>query len=418
MNRQTPLGGRGEKELAVSKRQGFFARFCRLTGFLEGPEDTAIFLLVAGLFLHWAISVVAVLALSVWILCSKERFFASLGARRSVIFIFSFDAAYLIRSLFIGNFLSALIFAVMSLYLLCSFWLRAVMTRVRFERILDLSVAFSFYQALYGVVDMFFVHADESSYLMQSNTNNANFYGLWLVFLILAALFRLEESVWRQNVPFYLSSVVVNFVMLLFTESVASYFGLILGLLLMLFLYRHYRIFTTLLLALFGVFVLGFYLPGNPWNGRLLYPILERVAMWKIAWESICDEIGNFLFGQGLFTYQGLWDNASHSFWDVRGIVPRSFQPHSHNLFLEMLLTFGFVGFSLLLLYFFAQLSHVLHRASARSLRPYGRFTVIVCMVIFCSNLADASIFWVQNAMWILMVTASVGIPADNGEKR
>ena len=411
MNRPTPLGGCEANETAVNKRQGLFARFSEQTGFGLSADDTAIFLLVVGLFSNWILSIATVFAFCVWVLLKKERIVSSFRARRSAIFIFSFVLAYLLRSLFLENFASALVLVGFVLYLLCGFYLRSVMTLRRFERILDTSILMGFYCAVYGLVDAYLIHGNEPSYLMQSSTNNANYYGLLLVCLIFAALYRLEEAFWHKNVAFYLSSVLLNFVMLLLTESVASYFGLILGLLLMLFLYRHFRTFFCLFVALIGIFILGFYLPGDPWNGRLLYPILERVEMWKIAWESITENLSNFLFGQGLFSYQEIWDNASHSFWDVRGVVPRSFQPHAHNLFLELILSFGILGFAILMLYYGAQMSLVLRRAAVRKLRPVSRFLFILCTAMAFANLADASLFWVQNGLWMLIVTAAAGIP-------
>ena len=92
-------------------------------------------------------------------------------------------------------------------------------------------------------------------------------------------------------------------------------------------------------------------------------------------------------------------------------MVPRSFQPHAHNLFLELILSFGILGFAILMLYYGAQMSLVLRRAAVRKLRPVSRFLFILCTAMAFANLADASLFWVQNGLWMLIVTAAAGIP-------
>lgn len=402
------------KRFAAFSRRNFGAHFREFTGLGRSSEDAVLFLLVVGLFLHWIIACVAALAVALWICLSKKRFLAALRPRTPSLFLFGFLAFFALYSLLSSNPLSAVGFLFIFLAVLISFWVRSFMTRHRYGRMLDLSIAMSFYCALYGVVDRFVVHAaDWEKHLMQSSTNNANYYGLLLVFFILTAFFRLEQTAWRERVFFYLSSVLVNFVMLLLTESISSFFGLMLGLLLFLFLYRHYKSFGVLVGALSALFTASTFLSRSQLGGTVLYIFLERVELWRIAWHSITERAGNFLLGQGLFSYQGIWNEASHGFWDVRGIVPRSFQPHAHSLYMEVLLSVGLIGSLLLLVYGAYWVLVLRRRAKTKSLSHYSLFSFVVCAALFFSNLADVSVFWMQTGIWFFLLCSSVGIPSD-----
>lgn len=394
----------------ASERQDFFTRLSDQTGIGQSVEDTVLAVLCVSLFLHWIVTSAVLFGVGIWVLCSKRRLLSSCDVHPSALFVLGLLFLFALYSLLIGNAYSAIGFFAISVMVILAFWVRSFMTRERFLRFLDISIAMSFFCALYGVLDYFVFHATERDYLMQSTTNNANFYGLQLVFLILSALFRLEQNGWKRHLFFYLSSILINFVMLLLTESVASFFGLLLGLLLSLFLFCHYKSFGTLFGGLGGVFFLELLLPNGPLNSAFLYPFLERVELWRIAWHSITENTRNFLFGQGLFSYQEIWDRASHSFWDVRGVVPRDFQPHVHNLYLEVFLSVGLAGLLLLFAYAIVQGRLIYRGTKSDFTRPYSHFLIILTSVVFFSNVADVSIFWMQCGVWFLLSTSCLGI--------
>lgn len=411
-----PPVAKDPRAAAAMQRRTFGARVREFTGLGRSVEDFFLLLLVVGLFLHWVVASAVLAFASVWVLSSKKRLLSALRPLYPSLFVFGLIILFAVNSLFAANALSAVGFVCIGLCVLVSFWVRSFMTRRRFDRMLDLSLVMSFYSAVYGVAEKFVVHSDEwESFLMKGPTNNANYYGFLLVIWILSAFFRLEQTGWRNRMFFYLTSVLVNFTMLLFTESISSFVGLLLGLMLLLLLYRHYKSFAAMFGGLSALFTLSAVLQKSAWGGPVVYIFTERVEMWRIAWRSISETPRNLLFGQGLFSYQAIWDNASHGFWDVRGIVPVDFQPHAHNLYLEIVLAVGVFGLLLLALYGAAQFWLILHRAKVAGLRPYSLFLLVVCAVVFCVNIADVSVFWMQTGVWFLLLCTSVGIPAARG---
>lgn len=408
-----------EKQTSLAVRRKFFAAHFRdHTGLGRSREDAVLFFLVAAMFVDWILSTLVTLIVAVWVLASKKRLVSALRPRVSSLCILGLIGVFSLVSLCLKNYLSALAFVGIALYCLVVLWVRSFMTRRRYERMLDLSISLSFFSAALAFLQKFVLHAGEwSSYVVKGPTNNANYYGLQLSMVILAALFRLFQTGGRQRVYFYLSSLLVNFIMLIFSESMASIAGLVVGILLLVFVYRCYKTFAGILAVLTSAFTLGFFVPGAPWNGSILFPILERMALWKIAWESICENAQNFLFGQGLFSFQALFDVAPHGFWDVRGMVPRDFQPHCHNLFLEIWLSVGLLGLLFLAVYAASQILVILRKNRDASLRPYGVFFLIVLISVFVCNLADASLFWMQSGLWFLLASCCSGIsPSETAD--
>ena len=402
--------GRRKAVSAEARRKSFGAHFRDFTGLGRSAEDNALFLLIVCMFVHWTLSILATLSVAVYVLTSKKRITAALSAADARWILASFGFFVLI-SLVRKNFLSVGLLFGIALYVTAALWVRSFLTRRRVSRLLDLSVASSFFSAALAFVQKFILHASEWDYLVVGNTSNANYYGLQISFVILTALYCLFRTRFRKNVFFYLSAVFVNFAAFVFTESVASLFGLIAGILLLLFAYRHYKTFAASLFGLSAVFVGGLALPSDPWNGSLLYPILERVELWKISWHSCTQNAANFLFGQGLYRFQSLWDAAPRSFWDVRGVTPRDFQPHSHNLYLEILLSLGLIGAILFCVFFIRKFVQVVRKSRLQSFRHYGIFFCVIALCAFVSNLADASLFWVQDGFWFLLCCAATSVP-------
>ncbi|MBR6529980.1 MAG: O-antigen ligase family protein [Clostridia bacterium] len=400
------------KGRAADRRQNLLARFAALSGIGLSREDTLLALLTVSLFLHWILACAVIFFTAVHVAFFEKSIFKDLSRRTSSLFLFALLALFSLFGLCIGNVISALFFLAIAIVAFVAFWLRSCMSLRRFERFLDISVFMGFYCAVYGIVDAYLFHASDADYLMQSSMNNANYYGLLLVFLILTALYRLEETLWQSRVGFYLGSIFVNFIMLLLTESVASLFGLVLGLLCLLVFYRHYRVFAASVFGLSSLLFGWAYFADAAFEARLIYPIMERVELWKIGYRSFESSLQNTFFGQGLFSYQGIWDSSSHNFWDVRGVVPRDFQPHCHNLYLEVLISVGIIGFFLLAAYGAVQVFSLYRMSRVHSLRSHTCFLLVLMATVFFAGLADVSIFWMQSGTWFLLASAASGIGA------
>ena len=93
---------------------------------------------------------------------------------------------------------------------------------------------------------------------------------------------------------------------------------------------------------------------------------------------------------------------------------------HAHNIFLDILLSYGLVGTSLLA-YPFYQLLKLFKRMSAYpALRLPLALMVSLVSVIFTHGLTDVTIFWIQTAgifLAVILIAPNLLKSAQEGEK-
>lgn len=422
---KTPL-----RSPSFSERRGSFgAHFRDFTGLGRSLPDAALFLLTVSIFCHWALTALVWLGFGIYVLCSRSARTAALRPRGMSLSLLLLLGVFSLFSLLRGNALSALVFLLISVVVLIGFWVRSFMSARRYERMLDLCVVASFFSAAVGILQRFVLPCEvwdpvllalQQRFVPDSvwqttqvsgTTVNANYFGLQLAMVILVALFRLFSCGFGKRSFLYLACALVNFFALLLSESVASLFGLLFGLLFLLFFFRLYKTFAGMLGALTSLFTLGIFLPSSPWSGTILYPILERMELWKIALRALRQDTVTLLFGEGLFSFQRHWDVAPRSFWDVRGVVPREFQPHAHSLYAELLLSVGILGVLALFAYCLYQLFLLLRRSRIPTLRPYSVFFLILLAMCLIANVADTTLFWIQSGFLFLLCGSCIGIP-------
>lgn len=123
----------------------------------------------------------------------------------------------------------------------------------------------------------------------------------------------------------------------------------------------------------------------------------NRVEIWKLSIETIK---GNFLFGEGFLTYYHLYKGLSSAY-------PTT---HAHNLFLEPLLSFGFLG-TFALVAFFAQYFRRLFLC--RSSFKFSYISALILALsagVFVHSLVDMTMLWIQTAALYAIVMAGIGV--------
>lgn len=105
-----------------------------------------------------------------------------------------------------------------------------------------------------------------------------------------------------------------------------------------------------------------------------------RDYMWNDAWKMICE---NFFYGHGMMAFQNKWGID----W------------YCHNLFLEILLTYGFVlgGFLILILFFY--ISKFVFFSKKSSWKDL--FVIFISLAM--GNLLFSSSFWYSTEYWMVI---------------
>lgn len=205
---------------------------------------------------------------------------------------------------------------------------------------------------------------------------NANYFAAVALSLsLLACYLYLKERKWSYIIYF-----LINLASLLISQSRTGLIALIFSVLFLVYSYlldRKYLflLFSIILIYLFGIFFLNFPFPRSI---DIMHDFITRQDIWHCAIMAIKKSI---FFGYGNQYYL----TAAYTFHHYLTY-------HSHNIFLESLLSYGIFGTTILLFtairYFFSG----------------SKFLKALIISIFLFGIFDVTLFWHQSGILILAI--------------
>lgn len=285
----------------------------------------------------------------------------------------------------------------------CAFYLRSIMTRALFNRMMDAACVASIVCAAVALIQKAAYFAATPDYRPASVFSNANYYGMMIEFLVLIALYRLFTN--PKERVFYGIVIAVNMMGLYLCASMSACMGLLCAVLVLLYLKKYYK-WMAVFLAVAAVAAVS----------SLLFPILfprveaidstfgQRLSIWSAAVQGIRSHL---LFGMGPTSYQMIYR------------VFDGYQTyHCHNLLLDTLLNYGLLGAGGIGLYLFVQckvlwLRFRNHICTEMNILLTAAFTAVVV-----HGVTDVTIYWIQTGMLFLILFSSTGICADYVESK
>lgn len=289
---------------------------------------------------------------------------------------------------------------VIAILMLLSLFLRRVMTRALFSKVIDLccfgsivSFIVAFFQNLY--LEPIFVEKTYHTFRSDSTFFNANYYGYIISLVVIMALYKLLEG--KDHKLFYLITLAANLGGLCLCGTRAAWASIAIGsLFLTIFLKRYKAVAFALSLLLITIVLLMYFPNIIPRWLDFSRTVGIRYKIWDTALEGL---LWHPFFGQGLWAYQLIYPQ-------VTGGYP---QFHAHNLFLDFILDFGFIG-SLIFTTYFVQ---PLHRCiKAQNKETALLFACIIATLIF--GITDVQVLAVQPAMLIMLLFSAVEIKNDD----
>lgn len=337
----------------------------------ENREQTIIIFAVASLFMPYIISAVVLLFVCIRALVLKN-------VRNSIFrdvdfkFVVLFFALNFISPLIFKNYLGFACFLGVNVMLIFSLYLRKYLTQGLVYRIFDVVSLLSISCAAVST----FIKAPEHDFRSPSVFFNPNYYGTMITFVILICFFRILKR--KGNIIFNIVTILANIYGLLMADCQSAFFAIGFGAVLMLLLTRHYKTFALFLgVGIIGIVCLPYLTFIMPRISGAVDNILIRSEIWKAGIMAFCD---NPFLGRGMMGYLQIYKEFGG---------PKNF--HCHNLFIDMLLSFGIVG-SIPLVSFVSK--NLVKCAKNKALMP-------LLMSIFASimlhSLVDVTVFWIQT---------------------
>ncbi len=362
-----------------------------------------VLLLTVSIFLPFYFSVACVISISIMTMinCRKrERAFSAPYTKFLFVFVIAtfFIAAY--YNNYNGMMYSITIYAVV----VSALYLRSIMTRLIFNQALDLACLSSIWCLFIALYQKATAYALAPNYRPVSVFSNANYYGMVLEFVILIALYRIYTN--PKLKAFYLIVIGLSFFGIYLTASFSSLAAVLCAVMAMLLLKKQYRYAGAFVLAISLCGVILFLFPSLIPRGSeaLDRTIAERLSIWVTAIRGFRQEP---LFGQGAMTYQLIYEQfAGYKTY------------HCHNLFLDMLLNYGIVGFAAISFYFLMQARILLFRVRNNICNNMNILLLSMLTAIVIHGMTDVTIFWIQTAVLFLLAYSSTGIDSVYMERR
>lgn len=339
-----------------------------------GSTDQKLVLLsVASIFLPFFVTAGALILVVIRALCVKQTrkmLFSGLDIK----LVLAFALVNAITPFVFKNYLGAACLVGFVFLLLYALYVRAVITESLFEKVANTIACMSIIPAFFST----FISDPRHDMRSPSFFFNPNYYGAAITFVILLCAYRLLSQ--KKNRALYVVSMVANLYGLWQADSQSALISCALGVLLLLIFTKRYKTFAVVMalgilgaLAIIFIPQLEFLLPrisGAAEN------IMKRATIWEAGIKGFCE---NFLFGRGSMGYLQIYERFGS---------PKNF--HCHNLFIDLLLSFGIIGILPLIAF-------VLRPIKKAFKSKYAPLFFATLGAVLVHSLTDVTLIWIQT---------------------
>lgn len=365
-------------------------------------EGIVPIVLTVSLFLPFYFSVVTVSAVAIITMLDYSRRAKAFESPYTKLLLSSMVGSFFVAAVYNnywGMGYSLLLMAVV----ISGLYLKSIMTRQLFHQILDLACASSVLSAVVAYVQKFYMYGIQPEYRPVSTFTNANYYGAMIEFVVLAAVYRMITN--PKDRKFYGAIIGLNLIGLYLSASMSACFALICGLLVMLFFKKKYKLMTLLLVFSVAFAALSLFVPELfPRVEAIDHTFGQRLSIWQTAIKGIEQHP---LLGQGPTAYRIICA-------ELNGYVTF----HCHNLLLDSLLNFGFIGTGAISIYILAQCRLLYLRFRNRICTNMNILMLAVFASVMVHGLTDVTIFWIQTGALFMIIFSCTGINASYLERR
>lgn len=368
-------------------------------------DQLLIILIFISMFFPFYICGPILLVEFIYLLYTKKALSAFQNTPK-MIFIFIFLGISALVSLFYQNWVG--IATVAGLFIAATFmvYYRQHITVEIFELVLDMLIVFSIFWALYGLyeqvqilqrlgVDHFILKVySRRENRLNSVFFNANYYAMMIEFLIMTIFYKIMTTKNIKKIIFYILVGVLNLFMLYMTGCRTALIAIAGAMVIFLIVNRNYKICAVIgagLLAILAFFVVN---PDKfPRIERIVSNFDVRMKIWKCAIEGIKHHP---LFGQGPFTYVM-----------IRDLYNGHLTQHAHSVYLDPVLSFGFVGLATLIPYVIDNCQRLWKVFKEKQHKSYVALVISFIVVVLLHGTLDYTILWIHTLLFFLLVVSS-----------
>ncbi len=368
----------------------------------ENADELIVLLLTASLFAPFYFSVAAVCIVAVMTMMNYKARVKAFSPPYSKYLLGFLIVPFFVSATY-SNYQGMIYQIVLIAVIICGFYVRSIMTSRLFDKMLDLACLASVWCVGIAVYQKVTAYSAAPNYRPISAFHNANTYGMMIEFIVIIALYRIFTK--AQHKGFYFTVIGLNLVGLYLSASVSAFAATGCAVVAMLLLKKQYKAVGGIAGAVLLFFAIGILFPSVFPRGILAIDTTcsQRLSIWETTLKGI---ERHPLFGTGALSYQMIYDEFGGY---------KTF--HSHNLLLDTLLNYGFVGLGAIGIYVISQLKLLSLRMKNRICGNMNILVIAALVAITVHGLTDVTIFWIQTGLLFMLMFSSMGIGSESLEK-
>lgn len=350
----------------------------------------------AAIFLPYILAGIVLITLSLYLLLNKQT--------RKMIFIHKYSYSLqlffvfaLIIPIAYQNWLGVAAGFAFILAIILGLFLRSIMTQELYERVLTLICAFSLTSASSAICEKavnFFV--DSRSSRISAVFLHPNYFGTVIGTVIIICAYKVLTK--QGPKWFYYMVAFANIVSMYLCESMFVWVEVFMGVAVLLIILKKHRLLAVWSLcaaiAGFVIFVLNINIIPRLTDAGVTTGL--RLKIWNLAIDQI---LKTPFVGHGMMSY--MFTNKIY-YLDV--IIP-----HSHSLYLELILNFGLIGTGLFLIYYFNFYKKVIKICFNEKKTMITALILAVSAAAFVHGIADITLLWVQTMPLFFIILSGLG---------
>ncbi len=363
----------------------------------QNKDKILIYILFISVFLPYHITAVALIFSFLYVLIAgktPKNFYANGGFWAILFTVYTVIIGAINR-----NYLGIACSAAFFMLIMISNYAREHFDKNMFEKCLSICCLCGFLCAVLSCFEYFyynfFIHTDKT-HRCQLYFFNSNYLATVLATVIIICGYKIIS----KNPKYILYHIVSIFcaVGLYFTGSMFVWVEVLIGLSsLFLFMRKHQMLSILLLLAGTACIIIYCMPMLVPRLGESNITTDNRVIIWITSIKQI---IKNPVFGGGFLTYFNIFKNYPGSY-------PTT---HSHNIFLEPILSFGIIGTVILLVYLLYFYKRVITCHNAQNQIKITALILSLTCAILIHGTTDLTFMWIQTGLLYCLIMGGLGV--------
>lgn len=385
----------------------------RLGGFQV--DEYIIIAVVCSLFLPYVVPVALIVGVVIYLLIKKRLFLIIKEVPRAK-FAVVFCVITTGVALCYGNYLGALCGLGLFVVFLFTFYYRTIINKRLFDVILDICCVLSLLSIVWAIfqyisicnrnnISVFqFKILNKPENRIYAGFFNANYYAMFIEFIILICVYRVIQLKRLWNAKFYIGIALCNMIALYFTGCRTAWLPFLITVPFMFLINKCKAYFGLSLTGIAGAFSLLLLKPELFQRITLGKDMDKRLLIWKTALKGI---EAHPLFGEGPLTY-----------YQIYPLYNGHPTQHAHSVYLDPILSHGLIPVCIFAIYLGSNLKQVFYLIKRRIDIPLFSLIGGVILTVLIHGVLDYTVYWVQTGILFLLIISSSSIYFQKHSKK